>query len=250
MATTDADPARRVRAVAPLKRSEAGGSGSFLVLADDGRQYWCKVLNNTQNSPLVPVNEQIVGWLGQLLGVAVCQPRLVEIPTDLIGWEFRTGYGLEGGWAHGGLAVDGAIETHGLDHRASADNSARHAGFFALYDWLGGQDPQWLYSTTASNEYFSHDHGHYLWGPNWTPASLAAQVGTPAVLGETWTGLSGDEIQRLVDRLQGLTREEISAALPNFPSDWPIGTVEVDAVVDLAFERRSDVATRLLALPI
>jgi hypothetical protein len=31
-----------VNAVTP-QQSQTGGSGSFLVLADDGRRYWCKV---------------------------------------------------------------------------------------------------------------------------------------------------------------------------------------------------------------
>ena len=71
----DETPApQTVRAEAPLKQSTDGGSGSFLVQADDGREYWCKALNNTQEAPMVPVNEQIVARLGRLIGVAVCEP--------------------------------------------------------------------------------------------------------------------------------------------------------------------------------
>src|SRR5919204_567616 len=48
-----------VVATGPLGPSAGGGSGAFLVLADDGRRYWCKTTNNLQD-PRVPANEQIV----------------------------------------------------------------------------------------------------------------------------------------------------------------------------------------------
>src|SRR5919109_2283208 len=160
-----------VRAIAALQKSDRGSSNSFLVLADDGARYWCKVLNNGQ-SPRVPVNEQVVGRLGKLVGIGVCEAQLVEITEDLAGWEFAGGKALEPGWAHGSRAVEGAIETNTLDHRADDENASRHAGFVALFDWLGGSDPQWLYSTTDSNRYFSHDHGHYLGTPEWTIDTL------------------------------------------------------------------------------
>ncbi|MEA2254718.1 MAG: hypothetical protein QOG35_763 [Solirubrobacteraceae bacterium] len=239
----------RVRAVAPLQQSNAGGSGSFLVRADDGCRYWCKVLNNAQGDPKVPVNEQIVGWLGSLIGIAVCEPRLVEIPEALADWEFRPGHHLQSGWAHGGLAVEGAIETRTLDHRTSDNNSVRHAGFYALHDWLGGADPQWLYASADEQRYYSHDHGHYFWGPSWTPATLSANVGTAAPLGVASAGLDPSELERLADRLDSITEQEVAGALPNFPEDWPIDQSEIRAVVDFATQRCSQVAQRIRSLP-
>src|SRR5206468_3400203 len=90
-----------VSAVMPLRESTAGGSGSFLVLADDGRRYWCKSLNNFQG-PRIPVTEQIVGRLAGLIGAPACGVVLVKLDA-LAGWEFRPGAGrvVEPGWAHG-----------------------------------------------------------------------------------------------------------------------------------------------------
>lgn len=68
-------------AVAALRQCNAGGSGSFLLLAEDGHRYWCKAINNFQ-SQRVPVNEQIVARLGHLIGAPVCDPQLVRIPGD------------------------------------------------------------------------------------------------------------------------------------------------------------------------
>lgn len=108
-----------VQAVLPLSAS-TGGSGSFLVAADDQRRYWCKPLNNLQ-SARVPVNEQIVGRLARLIGAAVCEPALVNL-DGLIGYEFRPGRFVEPGWAHGSTAVDPALETRALEDRLADDN--------------------------------------------------------------------------------------------------------------------------------
>jgi len=53
----------------------------------------------------VPINEEIVARLGTLIGAAVCEPTLVYMPQQLAGWEFRQGYVVEVGWAHGSLAT-------------------------------------------------------------------------------------------------------------------------------------------------
>ena len=144
--------------------------------------------------------------------------------------------------------MEAALETRALDHRADDDNAVRHAGFFALHDWLGGSDPQWLYSTAENNAYLSHDHGHYLWGPAWTKDTLEQKVDDPAPLGFDTKGLDGDEIERLASALEGLAREGIEAALANLPDDWPIDAEAVTAVVDFAAARCNAVAERLRAM--
>src|SRR5579859_1117555 len=167
-----------VSAVMPLRPSPAGSSGSFLVLADDGRRYWCKSLNNFQNTR-VPATEQIVARFAELIGAPACESKLVNL-TSIAGWEFRPGGGrmTEPGWAHGSLAVQSAIETRALEHRSDDENRKHHAGIFALCDWLAGGDMQWLYAASQDNAYYSHDHGFYLGGPEWTEQTLAAS-GTP-----------------------------------------------------------------------
>jgi hypothetical protein len=236
-----------VTATAPLRQSGAGGSGSFLVRADDGNQYWCKTVNNLQ-SPKVPVNEQIVGRLGTVIGACVCSPQLVYIPAALAGWEFRPGgHLLQEGWAHGSLLTPNAVETHALDHRAQDHNAHRHAGIYALHDWLGGSDPQWLMDTAAENRYFSHDHGHYLWGPDWTTQTLAQNRDQAAELAVAAGGLDVDEVERLAAALEGLTQEEIDVTLRTLPREWSVTDDELEAVADLAGYRARAVAARLRA---
>ena len=227
----------------------AGGSKPFLVVANDERQYWLKAPNNPQG-PMVPVNEQIVGRLGGLAGIAVCQPDLVEIPDDMAGIEICPGYVLEACVAHGSHAVDGAIEVRGnLDHRGQDDNARRHAGYLVLHDWLWGGDDQWLRVEAQGNEYFSHDHGHYFpGGPNWTAEGLAAARDQAHPSPASLEGINADELDRLADQLDALTEEEIAANVEVLPEAWTIGPAERAAVVDFAFHRARAVAARTRTL--
>jgi hypothetical protein len=168
------------------------------------------------------------------------------------GEKFKDDLELQEGWAHGSTPVQGGVETHRLDHRDRNDNAVRHAGFFALHDWLFGSDAQWMRSGKEADRYYSHDHGQYLGGGNWQ--SLAQSVNQanplPAAHGGP-TGLDPSEIERLATRLERLTREEIEAAVggrETFPQHWPVTEQELAAVVSFAYERRTEAAARLRAL--
>jgi hypothetical protein len=237
-----------VSAVMPLRASTAGGSGAFLILADDGRRYWCKSLNNFQG-PRIPVTEQIVGRLAALIDAPACEVALVRLDA-IAGWEFRPGSGrvVEAGWAHSSVAVDPAVETRSLEHRADDDNRRRHCGIYALCDWLAGSDVQWLYGLSEDNAYYSHDHGFYLTGPEWTPATLTAERDAPYTLSISPNQLDRGELTRLADALDGLSRQDIEKELSKLPGDWPVTDDELSAVAEFAHHRRGLVAARLRAV--
>jgi hypothetical protein len=236
-----------VTATMPLRPSSVGGSGAFLVLADDGERYWCKTLNNFQGER-IPVTEQIVARLAALIGAPVSESRLVDV-SPIQGWEFRPGTGrlVEPGWAHGSRAVEPVIETRELDHRTDDENRKRHAGIYALCDWLAGSDVQWLYCVAEDNAYYSHDHGYYLTGPAWTTSTLAAARNTPFALSIPADRLEPDELERLATSLETLSGQEIETELSKLPADWPVTDSELDAVADFAYSRREPVAKRLRA---
>jgi hypothetical protein len=237
-----------VSALMPLRESTVGGSGSFLVLADDSRRYWCKSLNNFQG-PRIPVTEQIVGRLATLVSAPACEVQLVKL-NSIAGWAFRPGAGrvVESGWAHGSVAVDPAVETRSLDHRTDDDNRRRHCGIYALCDWLAGSDVQWLYGVSEDNAYYSHDHGYYLTGPDWTPESLETARNTLYVLSIAPEHLDEDELRRLADALDALSRQDIERELSKLPQDWPIADEELAAAAAFADYRRGGVAARLRAM--
>jgi hypothetical protein len=231
-------------AVLPLKPSAEGGSGAFLVRCDDGNRYWCKVSNNGQ-SIRVPVTEQIIGRLGRLVGVATCDVSLVWIPDELAGWEYRPGRRLEPGWAHGSSDIEPVTPSWQLDHRPNDDNQRRHAGFFALYDWLYGDDAQWLVRVPADWMFFSHDHGYYLPGsPDWTIESLQSVGDAERALEQDRSNLDPLEMLRMASQLEGLTEEDIGQALDDLPQEW-ISDDELEEVVRFARRRGVAVASRL-----
>lgn len=215
--------------------------------ADDGRRYWCKSLNNFQ-SPRVPINEQLVARLGTLINAPVCTPQLVQLDA-IAGWEIRPGTNrlVEAGWAHGCLAVESAVETRTLDRRAEDDNRVRHAGIQAIYDWMCGNDPQWLMASADANSFHSHDHGHYFAGPDWTSTTLGTMLTTEYTVPDT-SNLDPMELARLADALDGLQREDIEEQVAKLPASWPIDDAELESFVDLADARRAPVAERMRAL--
>jgi hypothetical protein len=242
------EPQGGVEAVAPLQPSSAGSSGSFLIRADDGNRYWCKSLNNLQNEPRVPVNEQLVARLGLLIGAPVCRPELVYIPAALVGWEIRPGSGrlLEEGWAHGSQAVDLVVETRDISaNRGADDNRRRQAGIYALHDWCGGSDSQWLMAGPES-EFHSHDHGHYFpGGPAWTIASLQGAAGTSYAIPTPPAGLDATELQQLAAQLEVVSEQDIATVASKIPAGWAVQDDELEALVDFIYDRRPQVAQRL-----
>src|SRR5947207_291327 len=84
---------------------------------------------------------------------------------------------------------------------AAAGTRRRHCGIYAMCDWLAGSDVQWLYGIDEDNAYYSHDHGYYLTGPDWTETSLAAGRDTPYTLSIPPDQLDAAELMRLADAL-------------------------------------------------
>lgn len=236
--------------MAPLRQGSGGMSAPILVLANDGRRYWCKVTNNPQH-PRVPINEQLTAHLGRLIGASTCDVSLVLIPEDLAGWRFCSWdgtLGLESGWAHGSAEVAGVYETRALTFRGADDNARRHAGLYALYDWLYGEDPQWLVCSARQNAYYSHDHGSYFpGGPGWTVDRLERSVHSRR-LPFPPDGLDPDEVARLAGRLTNVTEDELLSIVSMLPASWPVSDLELDALVDFLLARRDGTAERLRAM--
>jgi hypothetical protein len=231
-----------------LRQSVYGAAGSFMVLGEDQQRYWCKSLNNFQGER-VPITEQIVGRLGKLIEAPVCECALINL-DDITGWEIRPGTGrLTGpGFAHGSAALEPVLETRELKHRSDDDNRRRHCGLYALSDWLYGGDLQWLRATDEDNAYYSHDHGYFLTGPEWTIESLEELRDEQVPLTLETEQLDPGELERLANSLEALPSKAIEAAVSALPASWPVTDEELEAVVEFANVRKSAVAGRLRVL--
>lgn len=79
-------------------------------------------------------------------------------------------------------------------------------------------------------------------------SSLAAAGTAPSGLSADPTGLDGEELRRLADRLETLTEQEIETEVTKIPVEWPVTDAELAAVVQFADQRWGPVAARLRAL--
>jgi hypothetical protein len=232
-----------------MQPSKAGGSGTFLGKASDGNEYWIKPLNNGQGRR-VPILEQIVGRAGSLIGDTCCSVAVVYIPRALEGWEFRPGLKLERGFAHASLALTNAVEVGGPPtERNRDDNAVRHVGYFALFDWCWGGDPQGLVAIDRDRAFYSHDHGVFLppEGFDFTDTELLAKATTPHEFSADPAGLDPLEIDRVATRLESLTRTEILDVVTHIPTTWPVSNKELEHVGAFLECRAPKVAERLRA---
>lgn len=230
----------------PLQRSTEGGTGAFLAADQDGEQWWIKPLNNGQ-AERTTVTETIVGAAGHLIGAPVCESAVVYLPAEIEGYEFQRGRTLEQGFAHASRHVDGVISSRHLRDRNRDDNSRRHAGVFAIYDWCWGGDDQWLYAEPEGGKLYSHDHGWYLPGPlgTWSIRTLVESVDLPHAAGWPPAGLDRSEVQTYAQRLRDLAHDCLVAALSGIPDDWPVSSTELERVGWFLERRAPHVAARL-----
>lgn len=243
------DPQAPLVVELPLAASPAGGSGTFLAEASDNRRWWIKPQNNLQG-PQVIVTDYVVASAGRLIGAPVCEVAIVEVPEEIVGWEFRASARLEAGFAHASLAVDNVQEARTLEYRDRNENVRRHAGVFALYDWCWGGDDQWLYCEAQDRKLYSHDHGWYLpeTGPDWSEEALLAHVDDAHLPDYSTPGLDSTELGELTDRLNAPLRKRLVGMLMTVPTSWPVADSDLEALGFFLERRAPAVAQRLNAM--
>jgi hypothetical protein len=235
-----------LQVVQPLKPSVEGGSGVFLARASDGQRWWVKPANNLQGRKVI-ATEYLVGSLGSLMGAPTCQVAIVRIPDEIAGWEFRPGATLEPGLAHASRNVEDAQLLHSLHHRERDDNSRRHVGVFAIYDWCWGGDDQWLYCHTEDQKLYSHDHGWYLpeIGPEWSETTLLSRVDEPHTPGYFKAGLDPEAIEKIATRLEQIDKQNLLPILNSVPTEWAVTDVDLEALGFFLERKAPPVAERL-----
>lgn len=227
-------------------------SAPFRVVGSDRRDYFVKALDN-QHAGMEPTlaAELVVAGVGRLIGAPVIRTVVIEIPAALAGYEPRPGTPISAGLAHASQALEHADEKGRprLVARSQDDNSRRHAGVYALYDWCWGSDQQWLYDLDDDDRLYSHDHGLYLPSGWWHgPAALEAHVDQPHVLPDPPAGVLPSAVDEVADRLEAVTRTEIASILNQVPAAWPVADDALETLGWFLESRASDVAVRMRSL--
>jgi hypothetical protein len=228
-------------------------SGPFRVTASDGNDYFVKSLDTCpagwESSLAI---EQIVAEVGRLIGAPVCETSLIVIPPELAGVELKPGRPLRPGLAHASRALERADELGrpSLIARNQDDNSARHVGVYALFDWCFGADQQWLYDLDADRTLFSHDHGLYLFlnQGRVDRSVLESVVDDAHELPDPRTGLRQEAVTEVAAALDKIDRASLVNVLRTVPASWPITDEELETVGWFLEHRAPAVATRVRAL--
>jgi hypothetical protein len=211
--------------VAPESAGASWG-GPFRATASDNRAYFVKSLQTCPQDQQASLTvEQVVAQVGSLIGAPVCETSLIRIPAPLAGWAPRQGSPpLQEGIAHASLAVGHAEETRpSLAARAKDDNSRRHVGVYALYDWCWGTDPQWLYDLDNDRMTYSHDHGLYFppeGRGGWTRQDLVDRADQAHELPDARDGLSSEAAKSVALALEHVSQNDLAAVLSSVPASW------------------------------
>lgn len=233
---------------APIRRATSSGAGAFLALGDDGNQYWVKVPGNPQGNQVL-VNEVIVEEIGRRIGAPVRERILVSIPPGLTQWnDFPVPVSTSPLIAHGSLHVPSAEDSDKLQYTRRDGNAQRQASLLALWDLCVGEDPQWLYETTAAYSIWSYDHG--LWFTtgegDWDEGVLQRIValnGLPS--GALPLGLDSAEFARVAQQLEQLSADDLLAAMAAVPVEWGSSDHDLESMAWFIFSRREAVASRM-----
>lgn len=239
------DPVDALRLEMPLGRGEGGSSGSFWGRASDGNRWRVKPMNGPHGDAAT-MNEWIVGRLGAVIGAPVCDVSLIDVPAEVLPFEYVDGRFLEAGVTVASKEVVGCNELRTLEHRQRDENNRRHVGVLALYDWCLGGDPQWLYEAPDEDRIYSHDHGMYL-GGDWRAQDLTGRLADPFVAGP---GGDLDEATKtnLADRLEAITPEAVAAVLRTVPRSWPATDAQLAGLGEFLVARAGLVSKRVRSL--
>jgi hypothetical protein len=234
----------------------SGGSwgGPFRATANDNHSYFVKSLQTCpQDQQASLAAEQIVAQVGRLIGAPVCETTLIRIPAALSGWTPRHGSPpLQEGLAHASLALGNAEEHRpSLIARTDDNNSHRHVGVYALYDWCFGTDQQWLFDLDGDRMIFSHDHGLYFppeGRGGWTRQDLVNYADQAHELPDARSGLAAEEAKRVALKLEQVTRADLAKVLSSIPASWPVSNDDLEALGWFLEHRAAAVAARVRSI--
>lgn len=243
-------PMATVKLRAPRQRALSSGAGAFLGLGDDGRQYWVKVPGNEQGNQVL-VNEVIVGELGRIVGAPVRERVLVTVPPGITTWDrFPVRPSTSPLLAHGSVHVPGAVDDDDLRYTKRDDNARRQAAMIGLWDLCVGEDPQWLYETTAAYSMWSYDHG--LWFTtgegDWDEAVLMRLMDVDGSFPRPPRGLDTSALHSVANEIASLTPEVLLTVMSAVPVEWGTDDRDLEAMAWFLFRRRGSVADRLRRL--
>ncbi|MBD8023463.1 hypothetical protein [Microbacterium gallinarum] len=196
----------------------------------------------------VLTNEVIVGEVGELLGAPVRERVLVVVPPAVCAWADFPVRGVSGPLvAHASHHVTGAVDDDELRYTKRDDNARRQAAMAGLWDLCVGEDPQWLYETSAAYSVWSYDHG--LWFTtgegDWDETILERLIDTDSTIPRLPAGINLDRLVEVADVINQLSPEQLLTVMSAVPVEWGTDDRDLEAMAWFLYSRRRPVAERL-----
>lgn len=178
------------------------------------------------------------------MGVAVPQTTVVLLPQDLINLNPDPANGMghmKAGLCHASSYIEDVTErVDSLSSPDEGDNRQRYARLAVFFGLLGATDRQFIFKTQPPRLVYSHDHGHFLGGPNWTIADLEG-LPPPEPLDEivSTLGLSAREISEAAAFLSAATDKVLEDAVAKMPATWNVTEEEAKTAIKIIGDRRN-----------
>lgn len=240
------EPEATVRAII---RSYEDGTRASLVLTDNRKAQWIKVLGNPQGDQIL-VTEAVVSGAGRLIHAPTRPTSLIRIPDQFSGVAYGPVSRFIPGIAHASLHLDQAEERDTIDFPRRGGNEVRRASLAGLWDWCMGDDAQWLYDLENDYAIWSFDHGFWLGGDggDWDAHMLRRLVTTPWQMTEGTSTLSSSSLRYCASELRRVSVGDILGVLAGVPREWGSSDEELGTLGWFLYARRSGVADRLEGL--
>lgn len=248
------------QAVQHIKRVRGGAQGQ-LMYCSDGFRYIVKFQNNPQHRRILP-NELLATRLGEMIGLSVASPAIVDVPADLIdktpalqieigGTTTPFAPGLAFASRYVGPSV-GTFVTDFLPEQKTCKvrNLREFAGILALDKWTGNVDGrQVAYWKTFRQRKFTAsfiDQGYCFGGGEWKfqDAPLGGVFGR----NDVYVNVTGwESFEPWLSRIEAFPVHAIRKLAADIPSQWRDPEDDtLNHLVSALIERRSRVRELIL----
>lgn len=234
----------------PVKVASTG-SRPFLCRASDGKNYWCKQLNNAHGREAV-INEIVASAIGDRIGAPVRPWAILDVPSDFAGTsvgEGRDRYRLDA------LPVFGSVDLHEADIEYNAfaidrdGNYDRFPRLAALWLLCNAEDIQLLYDYTEDMKVWSVDHG--LWfGSQELPWQFGdvTELAGRTILPEMRTPIAETHWERAITGVDALSIDILDDIKDVIPDEWNVKGSDLNQLVHYAISRKHYATEKLREL--
>jgi hypothetical protein len=222
------------------------GTFATLVLTQSGARYWCKQLGNPQGNHVL-VNEAVLSAAARLIGAPVRPTAHLTVPAAFESENYAPGLRFRAGVAHGSLHLESAEERDDAAYFKRGENASRWAAIVGAWDWLLGDDGQWLYDQSDNYAVWSFDHGFWLGGDGgeWSSPMLTRLLHTPWEWDTPLPGIDVDSLRATADALRRVSSNDILQAVAQAHPSWGTSDFDLETLAWFLFNRRTSVADRL-----